>query len=292
MIRRNASIDEKRANGLTICTWNVLADCCCDDSDGGFPYVSEATRDPAKRARKQLLILASEYPDLLALQEVDKPKRFGPFLEEIGYKVTYFKREGSPLGTMVAIRESLDFVMWNKAELSENRFLLGVTFTYKDAIFEFWTTHLKAKADGEAARIQQAARIALLLDNEQTNYILAGDFNDHPSSECVKILKQSGFCSADEACVRLKPRSFTTYKTRRDSEGVPIEQKKTEDYIFFKGRDVVLTGFEEGDYVSGAIQNCTLELKPPGLPSEQFPSDHLPLVATFDLAKDFSQPLQ
>lgn len=292
MIRRKASVDEKRANGLTVCTWNVLADCCCDDSDNGFPYASERARDPTERARKQLLIIAVENPDLLALQEVDKPKRFQPFLEEIGYEVTYFKRHGSPLGTMIAIKKALEFVCWNKADLPQNRFFIGVTFYYKGAIFEFWTTHLKAKAEGEQARIEQAESIAFFLNDKNTNYIVAGDFNDHPDSKCIKILKEAGFRNASENYVRLLSRPFTTFKTRRDATGHPDQQKKTEDYIFFKGSNIVLTGFEEGDYVSWAIENNTLELRPPGLPSEQFPSDHLPVNAIFAVKGTSEVPKQ
>jgi len=266
---------------LKVCTWNILADCCCDDSDQGFPFTTESARDPYERARKQLLVIAKENADLIGLQEVDKPERFLQFLSVIGYDVTYFKRDGSPLGTLVAIKKSLQMIMWEKAELPENRFLLGVSFSLRGMPFTFYTTHLKAKREGELARIEQSKSIAVYCENAVCNYIVAGDFNDLPGSTCVSIMKKAGFVNVSDAGVLYYERPYTTYKTRRSPDGKPDTQKKIEDYIFFKGPNVTPVYCGESKYLASLRRYRNFKITPPGLPNDKWPSDHLCLRAIF-----------
>lgn len=277
-MQRAKSFEKDDPVALSVASWNVLADVCCDDSDQGFPYVSEKARNVHERARKQLLILASVNADIVALQEVDKEGRFRPFLEEIGYDVSYRKRSDSPLGIMIGVKRNLCVAMFNHMELPGNRFAIGATFTYQNAVLDFWSVHLKAKSEGAASRLEQVKKLAQMTSND-SNVIIAGDFNDTPESDCVREMLQAGFASADAASVRIPIRDFTTYKVRKGASRQPKIEKKTEDYIFFRGPHIKLESFKESTFVPA-------RLEPPGLPSEDFPSDHLNIGAMFTINSD------
>ena len=133
---------------------------------------------------------------------------------------------------------------------------------YKEHTFTVVTTHLKAKEGNEEIRQRQIE--ALLDDVAETRahsyfpLIITGDFNETIDNPAALEMKNRDFSNAFEG--------FTTVKKR---EGLV---KRQIDYIWYRNVNLVSSqrlGPEE-------IPDC-------GLPSEEWPSDHLALVAHFNL---------
>lgn len=99
--------------------------------------------------------------------------------------------------------------------------------------------------------------------------ILLGDFNTTPGSKTYKLLSNKSL-NFESAYMRLgKEPSFTTFKIRERVE------KKTVDYIFTRGFSIIRL-----------LSMPTVEtIGKSGLPSQNYPSDHLSLVCqvTFKL---------
>jgi len=254
---------------LSIFSWNTLADWCCNGDDQGFPYVPEAARDPKTRAAKQLEHILASNADIIALQEVDLPERFEKPLQDAGYQVLYRRRSRSPLGLLFAVKKSaLSIDVKLEFNLGDDRIALGYVVTYADTMLVICTVHLKAKAHGADVRTQQIEKL-VQLNAAFTNIIIAGDFNDLPESDCIARLQQSGLEMVQGPT---GVPELTTCKMRKTSTGEREMQRKTEDYIFYHTTDIKPIA---------PLVLATPEIPEVGLPSVEFPSDHLSLMATF-----------
>jgi endonuclease/exonuclease/phosphatase family metal-dependent hydrolase len=102
-------------------------------------------------------------------------------------------------------------------------------------------------------------QISRILDAlpEEANQVICGDLNVTPQSDVVETLRARGFDSTHRDCSGL----YTCNSNR---------QPKLIDYIFFRGH-----------LSARPVRPVSIEAATP-LPSRDQPSDHLPLIASFD----------
>jgi mRNA deadenylase 3'-5' endonuclease subunit Ccr4 len=255
---------------LNIMTWNILAEMCCDDTDEGFPFVPKEALSNTERVLKIREHILNSDADIIALQEVDQPQRYLEDLRNQGYLVVYQKRGRSPLGILTAFKTARISVLREIKEcLYDDRWCCGAELSFQNKTLLFLTTHLSAKAKGKSNRLLQALKLCTSL-RYCDNVIIAGDFNDTPESEVVFEMLKHDFLMGT---VSKTHQQFTTYKIRKNGDGTEDLQQKIEDYFFFRTKDFECT----------SIQPAQVNIPQCGLPSVEFPSDHLSLHADFKL---------
>jgi len=132
------------------------------------------------------------------------------------------------------------------------------------------TTHLKAKPGFEERRARQAAELLEIVGEvaAERPVVLAGDFNDIPDSPACELIRSHrlGLRSAYLDALGREP-DWTTWKIRA-AEG---EVRRTIDYIWYRGLEL-----------KGVLSiPPDAQVESVRLPSWQYPSDHLSLMATF-----------
>ena len=156
-------------------------------------------------------------------------------------------------------------------ETLSNSILLEANFVHKTTQnpFTVFTTHLKAGSKWSDIRMQQTESIALQLQS-RNNYVLAGDFNGEANEGFYNNLKSNvGLHSVFESLLGKEP-AYTTWKKRKSFEQV---SKKVEDYIFFHPDTFSCSGLLN----LPSVESLGSDL----LPSNDYPSDHISLVASF-----------
>jgi nocturnin len=141
----------------------------------------------------------------------------------------------------------------------------------------FVGTHLKSKKAFAHIRVTQTQAIIQYLTEHystRAHVIISGDFNGEADELFYNIIRNAGFSSAYRTVLNDKEPLFTTWKFR-ENEGIEDEQCRAIDYIFYK---------PEG-FVPIAILKLPSkeEMDPNGLPSNEYPSDHLALETIFNI---------
>ena len=158
------------------------------------------------------------------------------------------------------------FQVWH---VQSNQVALALNLRHKSSNSEVCvaTTHLKARSGALLAtlRNEQGKDLLAWLSTVKQHrpLILTGDFNADPTEAVVRTIK--------EELVSAYPDStpFTTWKIRETGE-----QKSTLDYIFHSG----------GIKASATLDMPTeQQVGKDRLPSLAFPSDHLSMVADFQV---------
>lgn len=141
----------------------------------------------------------------------------------------------------------------------------------------FVGTHLKAKVSFASIREAQARSIVQYFSEHYStsaHVIFAGDCNADEKEPFYQIVRQAGFSSAYRTMLNDQEPSFTTLKYRAPG-GVEQEQCHSIDYIFYK---------PEGLSPIAILKFPTKEeIGVNGLPSAEYPSDHLALETIFTI---------
>ncbi|WP_316806250.1 endonuclease/exonuclease/phosphatase family protein [Pedobacter agri] len=208
-------------------------------------------------------VIASQSPDLVALQEVDvNTKRSGNINEavllatKLKMNFYFFKaidHDGGDYGVAILSRYPLSDPQTyrlpnNQDPKAEPRILgMGTASLPDGRKIRFAATHLDAQRP-EENRMMQVKEINRITESESLPLILAGDLNADPNSESIKIFDQQ-FVRSCEAC------GFT----------IPvINPRHTIDHIAYKkGNNFKV--------ISHQVIN------------ETYASDHLPVLAVFQL---------
>ena len=234
----------------------------------------------------QLLSIKDNISDLYCFVEVDKQDDIYMMLNNIvGQKLfesVYFQRPNTPLGIMLVYNRY-------KFNLIKNyRYLLGKNVKqnfalvailqemfYPFNIFCLIITHLKAWDKNEHIRVNQVNNLIKNLkdDNNLTKlkiskYILCGDFNTGPDSECIKIMIKNGFKSIFEN----EEKDNNKYTMVIDTMDEGIKKLKF-DYIFVSDNINIIKKIMPIEYLDFEK----------GIPNENFPSDHIFLQTEFNL---------
>jgi len=130
------------------------------------------------------------------MQEVDKFEDLNSFLKDLGYEGFFGPRPDNLMGVAIFYNTSTYAVAQDETpktvsflnpngKTAPQVYMVGKfknRATGKELTVA--TAHLKAKAPFGAVRVCQSKQLLEALKNEKV-YILAGDFNDSPDSECI-----------------------------------------------------------------------------------------------------------
>lgn len=142
--------------------------------------------------------------------------------------------------------------------------------------FVFLGTHFKAKKQFADSRTNQAnALVEFLGQNyrKEQAVILAGDFNGETDEPFYDVLLKSEFASAYRTLMNNQEPAFTTWKFKSREEGKEKEESRTIDYIFYRSSHLIPVAYLELPTKD--------DIGPNGLPSPNYPSDHLALQSIF-----------
>ena len=238
-------------------------------------------------------------PDIICLQEVDHFKMIKKALCSIGYHGRFVPKPDSPClylednngpdGSAIFYKkEKFELISKSSRALEvwgvkSNQVVLSLMLTHKESEKEICvaTTHLKARNGAllTSLRNEQGKDTLDWLDTirEERPVIISGDFNAEPSepiyktlTESKKVPLQSAYdIFQDKEEVDKDDLEFTTWKIRETGE-----EKKVLDYIFHS--PLLKT-------VSTLQMPTEEQIGEDRLPSLQFASDHLSLVADIEI---------
>jgi len=282
---RSNGIAGKTKLALRVLQWNQLSQTLGTQNDG-FVRCPLAALEWRTRRWRLLEELLRHHPDIICLQEVDHFPLIERALSSLGYTGHFVAKPDSPCiylpsnsgpdgcalfykkdqWQMVGQLQSRILEVWH---VQSNQVAVAVNLRHLETKEEVCvaTTHLKARSGALLAtlRNEQGKDLLAWLSTVKQHrpLILTGDFNADPTEAVVRTIK--------EELVSAYPDStpFTTWKIRETGE-----QKSTLDYIFHSG----------GIQASATLDMPTeQQVGKDRLPSLAFPSDHLSMVADFQV---------
>lgn len=274
------------SKSFTVLSWNTLADCLTLSSPiyDSFPKVSYKYLE--WKFRKELLIeIIHKYrPDIVCLYEVDHyDDWYKPELYKKGFDGHWCKKmsNGNLDGTAIFWKNTLfnpPKIVIMPYDNRESQFAFiaefsGFKYNIKSTPFIIAATHLKSKPSFEERRLKQGTKLLDELkymrfrNDNPIPTIICGDFNDIPDSlVCTLVDKSYKSCNPIQVKTSDCNTSWTTWKERSDNV-----VKRIIDYMWVSDDIEILS---RSSYVS--------DVDGP-LPSEKFPSDHLPIIGKFKL---------
>lgn len=179
--------------------------------------------------------------------------------------VIFFKKK------TISLLSQNSFILKLSDGTPTNSVLTQAEFTHLPTqnTFTVFTTHLKAGSKWSDIRNQQTQHLATKLRTLK-NYIIAGDFNAECNEEFYKILRKDLCLNSVFPAILGSEPLYTTWKKRKS---FPQESKKVEDYIFFHPDTFSCRSTLDLPKVESIGDDL--------LPSSDYPSDHLSIVATF-----------
>jgi len=270
---------------LRVLQWNQLSQTLGSQNDGFVRCPLQALEWRTRRWRL-LEELVRHQPDILCLQEVDHFPLLERALSSLGYDGHFVAKPDSPCiylpynsgpdgcalfyrrdqWEMVGQLQSRILEVWH---VQSNQVAIAVNLRHLETQDEVCvaTTHLKARSGALLAtlRNEQGKDLLAWLSSVKQHrpLILTGDFNADPSEAVVRTIKEELASAYPDST------PFTTWKIRETGE-----QKSTLDYIFHSG----------GIQASATLDMPTEEqIGVDRLPSLAFPSDHLSMVADFQV---------
>ncbi|CAF3704972.1 unnamed protein product [Rotaria sordida] len=285
---------------LHVLQWNTLAQGLSNPENNFIRVKNETIAFDTRKWRilEQILI---RKPDLCALEEVDTYDCFLQYhLPKYGYTCFFTPKPKSPClgfqhdsanfkgpdGILLCFKTDLfDEIQryhYQKAECDTDQkpaFFSIFELKHKpsSANIIFVGTHLKAKKQFANIRSDQAQTIIQYLTEHystRAHIIISGDFNGEADEPFYDIIRKAGFSSAYRTVLNDKEPLFTTWKFR-ENEGIEQEQCRTIDYIFYKSEGLVPIAILKLPSKEDIGSN--------GLPSNEYPSDHLALEAIFNI---------
>jgi len=274
---------------VRVLQWNVLSQSLGSSIDK-FVNCSSQTLDWNLRKWKLIEEIIKHDPDIICLQEVDHFRMLETALSSIGYRGHFVPKPDSPClyvdnnngpdGCAVFYKDH----MFQKQSLhtrtlsvwgvDSNQVAVAMMLTHKQSgqTMTVVTTHLKARSGdiNMMMRAEQGRDLVTWVDNvrDNTPVILTGDLNAKPDEPVVEMITSNDVIPLTSS-YNLYTTSMTTCKVRQGGK-----EAKMLDYI--------LTS-PELETVATLCLPSEDQLGPSLLPSLQFPSDHLTLVADIQL---------
>lgn len=247
---------------LSIFQWNTLS----DQLAYNFPAVSPELLKWEYRSPKLLKKIQEASADIMCLQEIDHYYDFfKPQLEKLGYIGVYQKKGAwHQDGCCIFFKNHYKKIEEYAIKYPGNQVAVGVLIECGNCPLYVFSTHLKSKVGFDWLRKEQAEVLLNYIENlQQYPVLVCGDFNSQPYSIPYKAMYENRI--GLKSIFHDREPEFTTIKYRKSLE------KKTEDYIWMRGCKVVSTRPLPTEDIIG----------PTGLPTEDYPSDHLALCALF-----------
>ena len=295
LFKRNLQVITEVTNPklrFSIMQWNALASCCATT----WKYPSVDSKYVDFNYRRELLKkeIASFNADIVCLEEVDQKdvEFFNSIFYEKEYHRFFSKKNFSEDGVCLFVRKTFEIVESEAfTHLKANdrdpdnqvshAAILKYTSQNEDYYILVGVSHLQAFKFYGYIRKRQAAQLVAHLERKKQEYskllggkqekictIVCGDLNDYPNSLPIQEFRSSKDLDLKSAFDDAK---FTVYRIfpiipKLFSIGIPY--KGTVDFILHSGNLVVTKKAE--DPTDEEVGNK-------GLPSSQYPSDHLSL---------------
>ena len=253
---------------LHIVTYNILAD--AHVKRDRYPTSCESALDPVARRRRLLSEISGFDADVLCLQEVDKGMVSALAAELERYAVHYAPKLNGRDGLAILVRKDSPLeiekvVPLYATGLSEDNALVAlVAYAAPIAIA---STHLRWRKDDTPWELHVGLRqLEALLDHadqlrsSHPAWLVAGDFNANSQSTVIRTAEARGF---QISCRSQRPWDTTNINRRR----------RKIDYVLHT----------PAHFHPSPKKLPRLERDTP-MPSLVFPSDHLPLGVTFEVA--------
>jgi len=274
-----------QSNTVRVLQWNQMSQTLATKCDK-FSVCPAAALDWRTRRWRLLQEMLSHSPDILCLQEVDHFPLYQAALGSVGYEGKFVPKPDSPCiymeghsgpdGCAIFYRagafdllslESRTLQVW---KVESNQVVMAMCLRHRSSGREVCvaTTHLKARSGPllAALRAEQGGDLLAWLDQVRAGrpLVLTGDLNAAPSESVI-----SSLASSLQSAYSLASTEYTSWKVRESGE-----EKQVLDYIFHSAglSTVVTLPVPTGE-----------EIGIGRLPSQQFPSDHLSLVADIQL---------
>lgn len=263
LLPRNEQVLVNNPPDLKIMTWNSLADQLATD----FPAVNP---DFLKWDHRRDLILEEIdriNSDILLMQELDHyTDCLLPHMKEKGFEGVFQQKSGWHRDGIAIFYKSDKFTVLDNylVNFPGSQFAIGLKLQMQEHVFYVFTTHLKAKKEFDKERVEQVRRLFEFIQGlERFPMIIGGDFNSVPGTNAHSSLVNNPF-GLTSIYHESSDVFYTTIKIRKTLE------VKVEDYIWTCGFDVL-------SYYNLPSRE---EIGPNGLPSQNYPSDHLSLAAS------------
>ncbi|CAF0757254.1 unnamed protein product [Rotaria sp. Silwood1] len=283
---------------IHVLQWNILAQ-ALSYSEGNFVRVTNETVAYETRKWRILEQILIHQPDLCSLQEMDI---YDCFLKEqlakYGYICYFTPKPNSrclsfeddlenfkgPDGVLLCYKKNV-FKEINRSNSdlpNDGRYgrqvfsILELEHIPSSSLVVFIGTHFKAKKQFALSRINQTNALVDFVNKKytkKTNIIVAGDFNGEIDEPFYEILLKAGFNSAYRVLMNNHEPPYTTWKFKSREETYEKEESQTIDYIFYRSESLVPIAYLE-------VPTKT-DIGPNGLPSANYPSDHLALQTIF-----------
>ena len=238
-------------------------------------------------------------PTILCLQEVDRFQFLKDQLAQAGYTGIFFPKPDSPClysdinygpdgcavfwkSNTLSLSQKEDLVLQQDGGIETNQVAIVCTFQTKQSPDSeqlcVAVTHLKSKPPYHQLRHEQGKYLEQRLTKfvpDQCPLIVCGDFNAEPHEPVVETFRSSSLSLSSAYChlsSDMTEPAYTTWKVRGHYKG-NFESKQCIDYIWYTPRHLqpaALLKLPSED-----------EIGKDRLPSLQYPSDHLSLVADF-----------
>jgi len=285
-------------NTIRVFQWNQLSQTLGTKNDK-FVQCDPTALDWSTRRWRLIEEILRHDPDIVCLQEVDHFKLLQNALGSVGYigrfvpkpdsPCIYLPSNNGPDGCAIFYKSD-KFELVSEAKkilevwkVESNQVVMSLSLRHKTTGKEICvaTTHLKARSGAllSTLRNEQGKDILEWLETvrEDRPVVLSGDFNAEPSEPVYKTIidnentpLQSAYNIIEDGAKDEKESvEFTTWKIRETGE-----QKQVLDYIFHS---------PQLQTVSTLSMPTEHQVGEERLPSIQFGSDHLSLVADFKL---------
>lgn len=243
---------------MKVLQWNLLANSLAFSS---FDDVEDKHLDWNHRLPVIINKIKTFSPDIFGLEEVDEDK-FPDIEKEFPLYSSFFvKKIGiNKDGEVIFINKKFTTDRLNIVQLVNTQIFIFTTVWLNDQPenkFIFGVCHLKAKPGFEELRTQQVQIILDAMSNYTIPKIIIGDFNEIPTNPCIQLM-QTRFDMYHS-------KDYTTHKSRQN-----IVVKRVIDYIFYD-KFTLLKSYDAIQPLEGPF------------PNQEFPSDHIPQVADFQL---------
>jgi mRNA deadenylase 3'-5' endonuclease subunit Ccr4 len=259
---------------FTLATWNILADAYIKPEY--YPFTAARWFDPESRWPRLVETLAELNVDLACLQEVED-ETFAVLREGLtahGYQGQFApKGRNRPDGCAAFWRTSrfvpdqvlrLEYDDSQDAQGPSGHIAQILVVRYAERFLGIANTHIRwDPANTPRARKIGVRQVRQLLEERQrlapecAGWIICGDFNATPTSDVIAEMRSAGM----ESSHRARPRDYTANAHRK---------AKVIDFLF-----------HDANLRSDPQPVAPINDRTP-LPGPGHPSDHVPVVATFE----------
>lgn len=274
---------------IKLLQFNVLAEQL--GTQKSFPFVNSKDLAWETRGPRIINMIRAIDADIVCLEEVDHHEDFFNGLKDVYCDYKFHKKGGwHKDGTMILWKKRYElagfavqkFTSMDDPTKFGSQFFIVCDFEDKqndDYKFSVLATHLKAKTFVSERSWQAKQLTNWMRSRKDTGTLfMLGDFNGDRFEEGIETIRKTGFENCfdfiEEMGENWKESLWTTFKYHEDK----VKKLRYIDYMWYDPSKVVVK--------SVYMPPCIKTVGETGLPDEENPSDHIPLVAEFSFLSE------